>query len=66
MSYQKSSNRIELNEVDLSKIFSYFNNHGKPLILTEKGRGVAAIIPYVDPETMKMNSKRKIYEFKIR
>ena len=66
MSYQKASNRIELNEVDLSKILSYFSNHGKPLILTEKGRGVAAIIPYVDPETMIKNSKSKFYEYKNR
>ena len=54
------TNRVDIQQTDLTKILSSVENNGKPFILTKQGRGVLAIIPYVDPENVKVKRTKKI------
>jgi len=48
-----SIHRIELNEFPLTQILTLVEKLGKPFIITRQEKGIAAIIPYTDPNTLK-------------
>jgi hypothetical protein len=51
----KTCNRIEVKEIYFPDILSVLQQHGKPLIITKDGQGVAAVIPYSDPKFLREN-----------
>lgn len=48
------TNRVDIQQTNLAEILFSIEHYGKPLILTKEGRGVLAIIPYIDPENVKV------------
>ena len=64
MSRQNLHIRIEVDSKNLTYLLSILNQSKRPLILTRKGEGIAAIIPYVDPGTIQDNIRYKYYESK--
>jgi len=55
----KRNNRVDVAEENIPRLIASLKEQGKPLILTEQGRGVAAIVPYTDPETLSENTAHK-------
>lgn len=49
--------RLDLEKLQLENVLSLIAQKRRPLILTEKGRGVAAVLPYTDPNDIKGNNK---------
>ena len=52
----KNSNpiqKVDLGDFRLYKILADIKKNGKPYIITDEGRGVAAILPYIDPDEIK-------------
>ena len=66
MSYPTPTNQIEIYSHDLTNLLSLLSQSNKPLILTSQGKGIAAIVPYADPDFIKGNSKSKLHGHKIR
>jgi len=58
MNQPQRTNRIDITSTTFYRLLDSLREEGKPLILTEKGRGVAAIVPYTDPSTL-MNDRAK-------
>jgi len=59
MNQPRRTNRIDIAETSFNRVLASMKERGKPLILTEEGRGVAAIVPYTDPETLSKEAPRK-------
>ena len=53
------TNRIDITSTNLDRLLASMKEQGKPLILTEEGRGVAAIVPYTDPATLTKDDSPK-------
>lgn len=47
--------RVSLEQIRIEEILFEIKRQGRPHILTEKGKGVAAILPYVDPQEVNHN-----------
>jgi len=45
--------RVEFTQFPLTQILTLVEKLGKPLIITKRRKGIAAIIPYTDPNTLK-------------
>ena len=50
---------IDITTTTFNRLLDSLREEGKPLILTEEGRGVAAIVPYTDPATLINDDSRK-------
>ena len=48
--------RVSLEQIQVEDILFEVKRQGRPHILTEKGRGVAVILPYVDPQEVNSNN----------
>ena len=57
MKNNNTCNRFESNQIYFPDILSILKQNGKPLIITKDGQGVAAVIPYTDPEILMENKK---------
>lgn len=57
MTHKTFIKRFEISKIQLPILLSHIKKNGDPVILTEKGRGVFAIIPYTDPMLLKKKSK---------
>jgi antitoxin (DNA-binding transcriptional repressor) of toxin-antitoxin stability system len=55
----KRNNRVDVAQENITRLLASLKEQGKPLILTEGGRGVAAIVPYTDPESLPKNTAHK-------
>ena len=53
------SNRVDIAATDFERLLNSLKEEGKPLILTEEGRGVAALVPYTDPAGLMKDEERK-------
>ena len=58
MKNQNHIPRVSLEQIRIEDILFEIKEQGRPYILTEKGRGVAAILPYVDPQ--EVNNSRQV------
>jgi len=52
MSQPQRTNRIDITATNFERLLVSLKEEGKPLILTEQGRGVAALVPYTDPAAL--------------
>ena len=59
MNQPQRTNRIDIGETTFNHLLDSLKEQGKPLILTEEGRGVAAIVPYTDPATLIKDAEHK-------
>lgn len=53
------TNRVDISEENIFHLLAAMKEQGKPLILTEEGRGIAAILPYTDPESLPKDTSHK-------
>lgn len=59
MNQSQRTNRIDITSTTFNRLLNSLKEEGKPLILTEEGRGVAAIVPYTDPATLIKDDSHK-------
>ncbi|HQJ84171.1 MAG TPA: hypothetical protein PLE07_03080 [Candidatus Paceibacterota bacterium] len=52
MTQPQRTNRIDIAAANVERLLNSLKEEGKPLILTEQGRGVAALVPYTDPAAL--------------
>ena len=59
MHQPQRTNRIDIAVVSVERLLNSLKEEGKPLILTEEGRGVAALVPYTDPAALIKDEQHK-------
>ena len=48
MKNTKQIKRIDVNQINLSNLLLHLKEYGFPYIITKEGKGVAAILPFID------------------
>ncbi len=59
MNQPQRTNRVDIDAIDFERLLGSLKEEGKPLILTEEGRGVAALVPYTDPAALIKDEQHK-------
>ena len=57
MKNTKQIKRIEIDQINLSNLLLQLKEYGFPYIITKDGKGVAAILPFIDSDETS-NTKR--------
>lgn len=50
MENRKQIRRIDVDQINLSYFLLQLKEYGFPLIITKEGKGVAAILPFIDSD----------------
>lgn len=59
MHQPQRTNRVDIAVASVERLLNSLKEEGKPLILTEEGRGVAALVPYTDPAVLIKDEQHK-------
>jgi hypothetical protein len=65
MTHTNTPRQVEIFSHNLPDLLSLLNQSKRPVILTAEGRGVAAIIPYIDAATIQERTKVKKHGHRI-
>ena len=56
----KQVRRFDVNHINLSNLLLHLKEYGFPYIITKKGKGVAAILPFIDSD--EVSKKKREFE----
>ena len=56
----KQIKRIDVDQINLSNLLLQLKEYGFPYIITKEGKGVAAVLPFIDSKEIIEKSKSSI------